>query len=54
MKKNFLYSVMALFVILLASCSQEEIISENSGNGKITVSVGVPGGATTRAGMPEV
>lgn len=45
---------MALFVILLASCSQEEIISENSGNGKITVSVGVPGGATTRAGMPEV
>lgn len=54
MKKNFLYSVMALFVILLASCSQEEIISENSGNGKITVSVGVPGGATTRAGMPNV
>mgnify|MGYP004461826309 CR=1 FL=1 len=54
MKKNFLYSVMALFVILLASCSQEEIISENSENGKITVSVGVPGSATTRAGMPEV
>lgn len=54
MKKNFLYSVMALFAILLASCSQEEIISENSGNGKVTVSVGVPGGATTRAGMPNV
>ncbi|WP_273161159.1 DUF6562 domain-containing protein [Bacteroides fluxus] len=54
MKKNFLYSVMALFVILLASCSQEEIISENSENGKITVSVGVPGSATTRARMPEV
>lgn len=54
MKKNFLYSVMALFAILLASCSQEEIISENSGNGKVTVSVSVPGGATTRAGMPNV
>lgn len=54
MKKNFLYSVMALFAILLASCSQEEIISENNKNGKVTVSVGVPGSVTTRAGMPEV
>lgn len=54
MKKNFLYSVMALFMVLLASCSQEEIISENNGNGKVTISVGVPGGAATRAGMPEV
>lgn len=54
MKKNFLYSVMALFMVLLASCSQEEIISENNGNGKVTISVGVPGGAATRAGMPAV
>lgn len=55
MKKNFLYSAMAAFIMLFASCSQEEIVSENNGsNGKVTIMVGVPGeNAATRA-MPEV
>ncbi len=55
MKKIFLYSVMAAFIMLFASCSQEEIVSENNGsNGKVTIMVGMPGeGASTRA-MPVV
>lgn len=54
MKKNFLYSVMALFMCLFAACSQEEIISEAGQGGKVVrMTVGVPGGATTRA-IPSV
>lgn len=56
MKKNYLYSVMAAFMMLFAaSCSQEEIVSGNDGNNsEVTILVGVPGrSATTRAGMPE-
>lgn len=54
MKKNFLYSVMALFMCLFASCSQEEIIPESGQGGKVVrMTVGVPGGATTRA-IPSV
>lgn len=54
MKKNFLYSVMALFMCLFAACSQEEIISESGQGGKtVRMTVGVPGGATTRA-IPTV
>ena len=29
MKKNLFYSLMALFVVLFASCGQEEIVSDN-------------------------
>lgn len=44
MKKNFLYAVMALFVCLFASCSQEEIVSEGGqGSNKVNLSVKVPG-----------
>lgn len=54
MKKNFLYSVMALFMCLFAACSQEEIISESGQGGKVVrMTVGVPGGSTTRA-IPSV
>lgn len=54
MKKNFLYSVMALFMCLFAACSQEEIIPEPGEGGKVVrMTVGVPGGATTRA-LPSV
>lgn len=54
MKKNFLYSVMALFMCLFVACSQEEIISESGQGGKVVrMTVGVPGGATTRA-IPSV
>lgn len=54
MKKNFLYSVMALFMCLFAACSQEEIISESGQGSKVVrMTVGVPGGATTRA-IPSV
>lgn len=54
MKRNLLYSLMALCICLFAACSQEEIISEAGQNGKtVNMTVGVPGGATTRA-MPSV
>lgn len=54
MKKNFLYSVAALFMCLFASCSQEEIIPESGQGGKVVrMTVGVPGGAATRA-LPTV
>lgn len=54
MKKNFLYSFMALCICLFAACSQEEIIPEASQSGKtVNMIVGVPGGATTRA-IPSV
>lgn len=42
MKKNFIYSTMALLVAFTAtSCSQEEIVSENSSD-KITMNVKIP------------
>lgn len=54
MKKSFLYSVAALFMCLFASCSQEEIIPESGQGGKVVrMTVGVPGGAATRA-IPAV
>ena len=45
MKKNFFYSVMAVFTLLfMAACSQEEIISSNETNGgKVVLSVNVSG-----------
>lgn len=43
MKKNFLFLSMALFVLLLAACSQEEIVSgSNKTEGPVTVSVNIP------------
>lgn len=53
MKKNFLYSVMALFVCLFTACSQEEIVSENGqGSNKVSLSVKVPAaGPIARAAL---
>lgn len=54
MKKNFLYSVMALFMVLFASCSQEELISTNGSDGQIvSISVDVPGRNATTRTAPE-
>lgn len=44
MKKNFLYSLTALFVMLFASCSQEEIVSTadaGMGDNKVRLSVNI-------------
>lgn len=50
MKKNFMYAIMALCMCLFAACSQEEVISDAGQGGKVVnMTVGVPGGATTRA-----
>ena len=48
MKKNFFYSVMAVFTLLfMAACSQEEIISSNETNGgKVVLSVNVSGASS--------
>lgn len=55
MKKNFLYSVMAAFMVLFVSCSQEEIVSgANENNGKVTIMVSMPGESATTRAMPEV
>lgn len=56
MKKNFLYSVMALFAVLFASCSQEEIVSGTGvgQNGQVTITVGVPGEKTHTRAMSEI
>lgn len=54
MKKNFIYSALTLIMCLFAACSQEEIISESGQGGKVVkMTIGVPGGATTRA-IPSV
>ena len=56
MKKNLLYSVLAVCLMLFASCSQEEIVStagNGQGGGLVTVSVNMPDEATTRA-MPSI
>ena len=57
MKKNFLFSMMALVGMTFASCSQEEIVSTAS-NGQtgelITVSVNVPQVGVASRAMPEV
>lgn len=44
MKKNFFYSLMALCVVLFASCGQEEIVSDNGReiNSPVTISVQTP------------
>lgn len=44
MKKNCLFTLMAMFMMLFAaSCSQEEVLSSNNEAGKaLTVSVGIP------------
>ena len=44
MKKNLFYSLMALFVVLFASCGQEEIVSDNGTeiNAPVTISVQAP------------
>lgn len=54
MKKNFIYSLMTLFVVLFASCGQEEIVSDNGNvvNAPVTISVETPAkNALTRAGV---
>lgn len=54
MKKNFIYSLMTLLIVLFASCGQEEIVS-NGGkeiNAPVTISVETPAkNALTRAGV---
>lgn len=58
MKKNVLLSMMALFVMLFASCSQEEIVSTSTGNSQagtlVTVSVNVPQTGVASRAMPVV
>lgn len=54
MKKNFIYSLMTLFVVLFTSCGQEEIVSDNGNvvNAPVTISVETPAkNALTRAGV---
>lgn len=57
MKKNFLNSLLALFVMLFASCSQEEIVSTSSsvqGGSEVTVSVNIPEEDVLSRAMPVV
>ncbi len=42
MKKNFLFPFVALFTLLFASCSQEEIVSNEESKAPITLSVNAP------------
>ena len=56
MKKNFFYSVMAVFTLLfMAACSQEEIISSNETNGgKVVLSVNVSGATPDTRAVADV
>lgn len=56
MKKNFFYSVMAMFTLLfMAACSQEEIISNNGTNGgKVVLSVNVSGATPDTRAVADV
>lgn len=54
MKKNLFYSLMTLFVVLFASCGQEEIVSDNGTeiNAPVTISVQAPvNNVFSRAGV---
>lgn len=52
MKKNFLYAVIAVFALFFAACSQEELLSNESGNKQVSLTVNVPGAIpNTRANM---
>ena len=53
MKKNLFYSLMALFVVLFASCGQEEIVSDNGTEiTPVTISVQAPvNNVFSRAGV---
>lgn len=42
MKKSFLFPLMALFVLLFAACSQEEIVGGVNNQGPVTLSVNIP------------
>lgn len=56
MKKNFLYSMMAMVAMTFASCSQEEVVSTATNGqaaGPITVSVNMPQEGVSRA-MPMI
>lgn len=57
MKKSFLYSMMAMFAMSFASCSQEEIVSTEANglvSGPVTVSVNIPQNNPISRAMPEV
>lgn len=55
MKKNFIYSALCLVLCLFAACSQDEIVSESTGQSKVTLSVRVPdAGPTSRAANLDV
>lgn len=57
MKKSFLYSMMAMFAMSFASCSQEEIVSTEANgqvSGPVTVSVNIPQDNPVSRAMPEV
>lgn len=56
MKKNFFYSVMAVFTLLfMAACSQEEIISSNETNGgKVVLSVNISGATPDTRAVADV
>lgn len=55
MKKNYLFSIVALFVMLFASCSQEEILQEPIAGQKsqVSITVGVPGETVLSRAMAE-
>lgn len=57
MKKNFLFTVMALFMTLFAaSCSQEEIISDNNSKegGTVSVAVNIPVNNPVTRAVPNI
>lgn len=52
MKKSFLFPLMALFVLLFAACSQEEIVGGVNNQGPVTLSVNIPvNNPVTRAAL---
>lgn len=52
MRKNHLFSAMAAAMLLVASCSQEEILSDGQAvNNPVTITVQTPVTATTRAAV---
>lgn len=55
MKKNYLFSIVALFAMLFASCSQEEILQEPIAGQKsqVSIKVGVPGETVLSRAMAE-
>lgn len=54
MKKNYLFPLMALFMLLLAACSQDEVVNGANPEGPVTLRVGIPVNQPVTRAVPAI